>query len=51
MEAECSSETLIDYEGNERRYITEATTFHNHCYEYFRSYGLNFVEFESGGLA
>jgi hypothetical protein len=51
MEVEYSSETLIDFEGTTRRYITEARTFHNQCCEYLISYRLNFDEFKFGELA
>jgi hypothetical protein len=38
MQAICSSETLVDFQWNTRRYIPEDSTFHNHRCEDLKSY-------------
>jgi hypothetical protein len=38
MEAKCSSETSVDFQGTTRRYIPEDDTLHNHRCENLRSY-------------
>jgi hypothetical protein len=49
MEAECSSEVLvINFYHTIHHHIPEDCNItHSHCYEYFRSIGVLFVEFQT----
>jgi hypothetical protein len=43
LEAMCSSETSVDFQRTEQRYIPEDGTLHNHRWENFKSYNSQVV--------